>query len=416
MGGKSGITEGRPAAIAQVLLVALHAIFVVAFARAELLPIEPHAAWPTRTVPERAPAEATLALHGIWRLECGGIAEPLIGEIVSVSAGPDGRVLLVDGQLCQVLIVSADGKVERAVGRCGEGPGELTGAYRAVSLPDGRIGIADGGDAPGIKFGARGNIVILDRDGLPAGEFLAGGDPGGVPVCVPRELRSTAGGILAVTYRAQVQPPKMTAVLELSLLDTANGQREIVARQLHSTNIGQPVTDERDTYEPFASGRCDLSATGRLALAPERDRWLVAVREADGSGFVLERSWRAVKRSPEAKEEARRHLGDETSRIFDTEPAIGLVRWRPDGHLWVEPRGVDLPRGVVACFDAFTPEGVLVRRLYLAWPGAAADARLFVMEDGRLAVLEGFGRQLAGEAGDRAPTVTLLEVGWAADK
>ena len=405
--------RARTRVLTSAFMSAICVLTAAANAHAELLPITPHTAWPTRPVPERAPAEVTLPLQQIWRLECGDNSEPLIGDIVSVAAAPDGRVLLVDGQLCHVLVVSAQGKVERTVGRCGDGPGELTGAFRAVSLPDGRMGIADGGDAPGIKFGARGNIVILDRDDLPAGELMAGGDPGGVPVCVPRDVRSATGRVLAVTYRAQVQPPKMTSVLELSLLDAASGEREIVARQLHSLALGQPVTDERDTYEPFASGRCDLSATGRLAMAPERDRWLVAVREVDGAGFVLERPWRSVDRGPAAKEEARRQLGSDTAHIFETEPAIGLVRWRPDGHLWVEPLGAELPPGVVACFDEFTPDGALVRRVSLAVPGAAADARLLVLEDGRLALLEGFGREPSEEAGDLAPAVTLLEVGAA---
>lgn len=181
-------------------------------------------------------------------------------------------------------------------------------------------------------------------------------------------MRSAAGRILAVTYRAQVQPPKMTAVLELSLLDAASGEREIAARQLHTTDMTELAINERDAYEPYASGRCDLSATGRLAMAPERDRWLVAVREVDGTGIVLERPWRSVDRSAAAKEEARRQLGSDTSRIFETEPAIGLVRWRPDGHLWVEPRGVELPAGVVACFDEFTANGAGARCAACIWP------------------------------------------------
>jgi hypothetical protein len=408
--------RNRTLLLISAFMAAFGALTAAANAHAELLPLAPHTAWPTRPVPERAPAEVTLPLQQIWRLECGDNTEPLIGDIVSVAAGPDGRVLLVDGQLCHVMVVSADGKVERTVGRCGNGPGELTGAFRAVTLPDGRMGIADGCDAPGIQFGTRGNIVILDRDDLPVGELMAGGDPGGVPVCVPRDVRSAAGRILAVTYRAQVQPPKMTSVLELSLLDAASGEREIAARQLHTTDMTEPAINERDAYEPFASGRCDLSATGRLAMAPERDRWLVAVREGDGTGFVLERPWRSVGRSAAAREEARRQLGSDTSRIFETEPAIGLVRWRPDGHLWVEPLGAELPPGVVACFDEFTPNGALVRRVYLAVPGAAADARLLVLEDGRLALLEGFGREPSEDAGDLAPAVTLLVAGAAVSR
>ena len=69
-----------------------------------------------------------------------------------------------------------------------------------------------------------------------------------------------------------------------------------------------------------------------------------------------------------------------------------------------------------ACRAAHRRNGALVRRVYLAVPGAAADARLLVLEDGRLALLEGFGREPSEEAGDLAPAVTILEVGMAVSR
>lgn len=109
-----------------------------------------------------------------------------------------------------------------------------------------------------------------------------------------------------------------------------------------------------------------------------------------------------------SKERARKGVGDESAEIFDKEPAMGLVRWRPDGKLWVEPIGVDLPANIIACFDELSEDLTLLRRVHLEVPGLVRGGELLVMEDGRFVLLEGFSDD-SGHADDPvAPAVTLL--------
>ena len=110
---------------------------------------------------------------------------------------------------------------------------------------------------------------------------------------------------------------------------------------------------EEDYFEPFGFGRCDLSGTGRVAFAPERDPWKVAVRDPDGSGIVMERPWENVSRSGEEKDHVEKLLGGhEACHALEYHPAVGRIRWRPDGRLWVEPMGIEPATGAFACLIA----------------------------------------------------------------
>lgn len=385
-------------------------VWVLALSRwagAELPPIEPYRNVAPRVVAADIPVEV-VTLHREWRFDCSDDEQVVVGKIVSAAPASDGRVLLVDSQQCQVLVIAPNGAVERVVGRRGPGPGELIGAFRAVQISSDRIGIVAGADAPIVMIGSRGNIVWLDDNGDPAGEYLAGGDPGTVPVCVLRELRYAGSGLLVATYRCEVEYPMMSLVLELAVLDARSGAREIVARKCNRMDIRDEAMREVDGYEPFSGGRCDISRAGRLALAPERDQWLLAVRNVDGSWVVLERPWVPAARSAMSKERARKGVGDDSAEIFDKEPAMGLVRWRPDGKLWVEPIGVDLPANIIACFDELSEDLTLVRRVHLEVPGLVRGSELLVMEDGRFVLLEGFSDDSEHADDPVAPAATLL--------
>lgn len=392
---------------------AFEAVGIMAFlmfvrgAAAEPQPLEPYKGCATRTAARDAPVDL-VTLQEQWRFDCHGDADPVVGTIVSAAPASEGRVLLIDSQQCQVLVIAPGGGVERVVGRPGPGPGELTGAFRAAQLPPDRFGIADGCTAPGFKIGTRGSIVVLDAEGDPVGEFLAGGDPGSFPMCVLRELRNSGDELLAATHRSEVSPPLTVSVRELSVLDVRSGVREVIARTVHRADMRNQSIDEIDVYEAFAGGRCDISRSGRIALAPDRDRWSLAVRERDGSWSQVERPWTPVSRGPGERDRVRQEIGSLTGEVLSQEPAIGRVRWRPDGRLWVEPFGMDLPAGVMACFDELSADLTLVRRVHLALPDSSRRGELILMEDGRFVLLEGFAKDVAGGGDVAEPAVTLL--------
>ena len=210
----------------------------------------------------------------------------------------------------------------------------------------------------------------------------------------------------------KVSEASVVGVQELSVLDAESGDRIVIANREFTEDMSNVVINERDHFETYAHGRCDISSSGRIAFAPDRDRWLVVVRNYDGTGICLNRRWSSVDRSDERKEAVHKMLGGTDDCIaLDTEPAIGRVRWRPSGELWVEPFGVEPDEGAIACFDEFSRDGRLLRRVQLVAPESVAGDKLVLMEDGRFVLLRGFGEAADDEAD--APLVAeavLLEL------
>ncbi|MBT3317368.1 hypothetical protein HN388_05235 [bacterium] len=390
------------------VFIIFHLFTVVKLSHAEVLPIEPHREWPTRQVAPSSPNVETLTPELLWRIDCAAQVDPLIGRLTAAAPGLNGNVLLVDRQMSQVLVVNSDGVIERVVGQKGEGPGEISGAYRALQLADGRIGIVNGIAAPYTMFGARGDIVFLDKQSDPAGVLFAGGDPGSMPICSVRDMRFIEGKILSITTRSLVSPPTITLLLEMSLLDTSSDERKVIARNVKLMDINDYTPRESDAFELFSGGRSDIDKSGRIAWAVERDNWAVAVREIDGTGFILQREWSPVERTEEMKDKAFEPLGGrrKDAQLFDYEPAIKRIRWQAGGKLWIEHYGAELIPGSVACFDEVSVEGELLRRVYISIPDAATSSRLDILEDGRMVLFEGFGSS-DEENDDTIPSVSL---------
>jgi len=374
-------------------------------------PEEGHwADWPTVEVPRESSPVETLNLDILWTLNCGTDSEALIGRIVAVAPGAGGKTLLLDGQLDQVLVVSPVGEISRVFGQAGEGPGDLPGAYRLFELHDGRIGVCGGAPAMTVQVGGTGKIVLLDRANQPAGVWYGAGDPGDMPVVSIRELRCSNDHLLTSSNGMIIKQAGMYHKQELSIIDAVSGNRKAIACREIVVDPSDTQIQEASYFEPFANGRCDVSSSGLVAFAPLRDRWLVVVRDVNGTGIVLDREWRSVKRSKEKKEAVWIALGGTDDCVaMGHEPAIGRVRWRPDGKLWVESHGVGPGDGAVACFDEFSPAGELLRRVRIAIPITSGDDELKMMEDGRFIVLSGFGSGTGGSGSDN-PKVSLAVI------
>ena len=111
--------------------------------------------------PESPVEEMTVTLKELWRVG-GDDEEILFGVISQLLHDDDGNVYALDSQLSEIRVFSASGQLLRSIGREGEGPGEFRNGSDIYMGPGGILGVVQ-------VF--PGKIVLLQRDGTPAGNF-----------------------------------------------------------------------------------------------------------------------------------------------------------------------------------------------------------------------------------------------------
>ena len=320
--------------------------------------------WPTIGIKIESKEPVTLNFGVRWKQNCSLDSGELIGKISSAAPGSNGRIFLLDEQLTQVIIMSSHGQIEGTFGQPGEGPGDLPGSYRLLELSDGRIGVCGGVEAPNFLLGGSSKIVLLNQKFEPAGQWLCIGDRSTMLVATIRELRCSKDNVLISSTGAIFDEGIVTQIQELAAIDPLDGVRTVISQRKIKTDLADGKIIEGADYNPYAYRRCDISNTGRVAFAPERDSWQVVIRNTDGTGIVLKREWDQLKRTKAQKKAMWKSMGGiEACVVLDHEPAIASVRWRPNGNLWVEPFGAKYRDGALVCFDVFSPSGEYLRRL-----------------------------------------------------
>jgi hypothetical protein len=251
-------------------------------------------------------------------------------------------------------------------------------------------------------------LVLLDQNDDPAGDWPIVELPQPVPMCMVREVRSSPTHVLIASTYTMVSPQmEFTIVQELAMFSPPDGKAELLGRLRQRWGEPGGQISEVAAYEPFAYGRCDVHVSGRVAFSPERDRWMICVCESADQGIVLERTWQVVQRTDEQIAAAQDLHGVDRDLILDHEPAIGRVRWRPNGHLWVERGGPPCRDGVLGCFDELSADGELLRFVEVVAPDPEIKGRLLLLEDGRFVVLRGFEATDEPSSGLK-PEVVLL--------
>jgi len=157
------MSKGWFARIALVLFV------VLAFGAATSTAL---AAWSGKEVTEdgvthvmnpKTPVEKpeTIKLTEQWRIG-GDDDEEIFGVITAIIADDAGNLYMLDSQLNEIKVYSANGEYLRTIGREGEGPGEFRGAFNIFMMPDGNVGVLQ-------AFPPK--IILLTPQGDPAGEY-----------------------------------------------------------------------------------------------------------------------------------------------------------------------------------------------------------------------------------------------------
>ncbi len=328
-------------------------------------------------------------LEEVWHAGGPEDDENLFGVIAQVLTDADGNIYLLDQQLSEIAVLSPDGERLGTLSREGDGPGETRRPVDMFFLPDGSIGLIQ-------VF--PGKIVLIDGQGNPAGTFpLKSEDPNaGAGFSVLIRGKSLGGNIVLTGIDQSFATGMLDQTYFLRGYDAEGGITAKYVIKTAQQNFADMVLDEVSV--DFVWNRWDLGDDGRVVVAPQRNAYLLEVREPGGE--LLRTFSRPYEPLPREESDTARAIAllEAQGRnypvmpritVSDVEPDIAAVQVHDDGAIWVTTsRGVrSQPEGVMATFDVFDAEGVYVNRARLHHPEADGMHDLLYFVDGERAVL-----------------------------
>jgi hypothetical protein len=344
-------------------------------------------------------APATIALEELWRV--GGDSEgegELFGVISQVAMDADGNVYLLDQQLSEVGVFSAQGEYLRTIGREGEGPGEFRNPQDMFFLANGNLGVLQ--LAPG-------RVVMLTPEGDPAGDHpLPELEGGGVPTLVSG--RALGDNLLLVTSKNTQGENKIDIHRSLIVAD-ANGvqQKEL----LSSTRPLEFINFEFDeTVWITFDNRWQVVPGGDLyAVEHFQDYEILAWDREGNEKRVIRREYEHYVRTDEQQQEwhdifdgfLQNQLPQYEIKISKYDPDITQLYPREDGTLWVltshGSRG--RPDGSIGVFDVFDAEGRFWKQVTLMGEGDPVSDGYYFLGDRIFVVTDQLEANLASRGG-----------------
>lgn len=329
-------------------------------------------------------------LQELWRIGGEDDEENFFGVIGQAFTDDRGQIYLVDFQLDEVQVFSADGGYLRTLGRQGEGPGEVRGIRGALLMPTGTLAMVQG---------FPGKLVQVDLDGTPAGSVLPGrSDP-------------TAGGMIRLTGAACHD-----GLLVISGTRIDRGERTVTRHNFISSFttdgaaqvsfLEAPYAIDRahrevvEVHEYFPHTRWAIGPDSRVYVAPERNRYLIEVYKPDGERErSFERSYESYRRTAAERERIEADLQPRRRRrnpqpvpvtVEDTDPDIIRLRVAADGGVWVlsSRGGRNQESGILATYDIFAPDGRFIRQVAMACEGHGQRDALIFLSDNRLLLIK----------------------------
>jgi len=324
-----------------------------------------------------------------WRIGGEDDEENFFGVIGQAFTDDQGQIYLVDYQLDEVQVFSADGGYLRTLGRQGEGPGEVRGIRGALLMPTGTLAMVQG---------FPGKLVQVDLDGTPAGSVWPGrSDP-------------TAGGMMRLTGAAC-----QDGLLVISGTRIDRGERTVTRHNFitsFTTDGAAQVSFLAAPYEIDRTRREVIEAHGyfphtcwaigpdnRVYVAPERNRYLIEVYNPQGEcERSFERRYESYRRTAAERERVAAELQPRRRRnpqpvpvtVEATEPDIARLHVAADGSVWVlSSRGRrNQESGILATYDVFAPDGRFIRQVSMACEGHGQRDALIFLSDGRFLLIK----------------------------
>ncbi len=340
--------------------------------------------------PELSQETQTMELEELWRIGGADDEDNLLGVIHEVNQDENGNIYLLDIQLMEVQVFSADGEYINTLGKQGEGPGEIRRATDFVLLPDGVVGLVQG---------FPGKIVTVDQEGRPAGDFKPGGDdPTGGGFFALRKAASVGNHLVLSGTKIIRGDNSRTAT---DFIATFNSDGSEGARFMENTNTREFRTQEFSEKAQFFphEGGWALGADGTVVVAPERNNYLLKVYNASGDlKHTITHPFKSWKRDAADKERAkemmmpwrRRNRSGMNIVVEPTERDIRNIRIDGSGNIWVlTSRGShDQAQGIHSTWDVFDTSGKFTRQVSIACDANSQDDTLFFVGDNTVVIVK----------------------------
>jgi hypothetical protein len=274
-----------------------------------------------------------------WRFEplwsVGGLADErlALSQLAAheVSAGPEGRIYILDAVAKRVLALSSGGEVVYTLGREGGGPGELESPLALTVDGDGVVAVYDFAKGGLVRWSASGEVLELDRiDAMfwgPKIEVMEGGAV--FATFEDRTDSSTRLGLLSWSPDAERTLARFTSVALRPADFPTCGQQGMLVSPLFSPELLWDAEGNHVAVSTGAAYVIDLH---------QPDRHVRSIR-------------REISPPPVTEEMALRHTGngvylgavdctippDEAARGYgysDVLPSVEALALSPGGEVW----------------------------------------------------------------------------------
>ncbi len=345
----------------------------------------------------------TVRLEELWRV--GGEGDDVFfGLITQVCHDEAGNIYLLDSQLCEVQVYSADGRHLKTLFRRGEGPGEVLRPRNLAMLGDGTVGVIR--EFPGA-------MIRVDRDNNPAPNVIVHKPAQEGFIVLDGCFAGGPTLLLSGTHAHRAEETKQNRITFLGIFSLEGDELVRLAERTHCRDYTNFVLSERKELPGFFFSNC-VGPDGRVYTAPDRDRYAIEVYSPAGElETVIEREYEHYRRTDEERQRLYDAF-DIVMRGADIEYAIDIeeneydilslqhgVRLREDGTLWILPsRGVhDQPPGVMMTFDVFDADGHFINQVSIRCDADGVYDGLFFVGSDRALVVTGHVEAILAQYG-----------------
>ena len=352
--------------------------------------------------PMESPLSATP--KELWRI--GGDTDDedeFFGVISQLLTDAKGNIYLLDSQLKQVKVFSADGEFQKTFGRDGEGPGEFSNAGSMLFTQDGKLGVLQ-------VFPAR--IVLFNPEGEPVGDHpLPVREDGGMVLMFGGS--SKMNNMVLILGSNAFAENRFSQSRYLGRLSADGKETAKYHSETRTVDFANPVID--DTVWDTFDRRWAIGADGRVYACTHFSDYRIQVWNPDGTtDRVIEREFTHVKRTDEEKKTISdifsaftRQIPNATVKISEFEKDIETIFAPDDGSLWVlSSQGTrNLGQNKAGVFDVFDREGRYVRQVTLQVPGDPRTDAYYFIGDRFYVVTDLLQAAIALQAGGQAVSI-----------